>query len=285
MDAPGIGQQTGGLAAVRAGVLRQADGEGPLDYDSLCALAGTGRRQLDRRFRETFLCTPGALFREARAARAERLLRDGHDVLNAAVRAGYSGPGRLHDAMVRERGLTPGEVRVRGRGVAVRFGFFDTPLGIVLMAATARGLCALHLCAAVGAAKCLEMMRSDFANADLREDPGALQRCADQLVDWLDDRVPHFRPDLDLMGTDFQQAVWRELRRIPPGGSVTYRELARRAGRPSATRAAANACASNRVAIVVPCHRAIRSDGSLAGYRWGAEWKRRLLETESRGKS
>ncbi|MBI1289725.1 methylated-DNA--[protein]-cysteine S-methyltransferase [bacterium] len=257
-----------------------AQGVAALEYGPLLEQAGVGRRQLDRRFRETTGLTPGELFRTLRAAEAQRLLADGVDVLNAAHQSGFSGPGRLHDAMARRTGMTPGELRRLGEGVTIRFGFFGTPLGVVLLGATERGLSVLSLCAWVGAEKALEEMHHDFPRATFVEEPSHVEPFALQLVAWLERRSPSFDPELDEFGTDFQRAVWAELRRVKPGETTTYGELARRLGRPEAVRAVARACATNRVSIAIPCHRAIASDGALRGYRWGLPAKEKLLEHE-----
>jgi AraC family transcriptional regulator of adaptative response/methylated-DNA-[protein]-cysteine methyltransferase len=272
------------LEALAREIREQAedDGREQLDVERLLALAPWGRRQTERRFRERFLTSPARYFRDRRTERAERLLRDGEDVLSAAARSGFASPGRLHDALVARRGLTPGEVRRRGAGVAISYGFFDTQIGVVLLAATARGLCALRICQFVGAEEQLADVRADYPAAEIREDAAAVQPYADQLVAFLDARSESFRPRLDLLsGTTFQREVWAELQRTRPGDVFSYTDLAARVGRPDAVRAVAGACAANGIAIAIPCHRAVRRDGSLAGFRWGKDWKRRLLDLEA----
>jgi AraC family transcriptional regulator of adaptative response/methylated-DNA-[protein]-cysteine methyltransferase len=168
----------------------------------------------------------------------------------------------------------------------VRYGFFDTRLGTALLAATPRGLCALRLGPSAAAEEKLDEMRSDFPGATICEAMSAVQSYADQLVAFLEGRSRHFQPRLDVLrGTAFQRRVWEELRRVEPGETLSYTDLAARVGRPSAVRAVAGACAQNGIAVAIPCHRVLRRDGSLAGYRWGKEWKRRLLEMESRAGS
>lgn len=256
------------------------DGDGSLDYGPLLEAAAVGRRQLDRTFKEATGLTPGAWFRAQRSAEGRRLLQSGVDVLNAAQLAGFSGPGRLHDAIARDTGMTPGEVRRLGAGVTIRHGVHDTPLGPVLLGATTRGLTVLSLCAWVGVDRAMQEMRSDFPRAEFIEDADDVKPYALHLVDWLEHRNPFFEPALDPMGTSFQVAVWNELRKVKQGETTTYGELARRLGRPEAVRAVARACATNRVSIAIPCHRALAADGSLRGYRWGLEAKEKLLEHE-----
>ncbi len=275
------------LAGLAHEIRRQAErGDERLDTEALLALAPWGRRQVERRFRERFLTSPARYFRDCQIQVAERLLVEGQDVLTAATQSGFASPGRLHDALLSRRGLTPGEIRRRGAGVHIDFGFFETQLGIVMLAATKRGLCALRLCGAKPdesdlAARIAEL-RGEYPQADLSEEPDEIQVYADQLVAFLDARSANFCPPLDILeGTTFQREVWTELQNIQPGQTVTYAELAARIGHPKAVRAVANACAANTLAIAIPCHRAIRSDGTLAGYRWGVEWKARLLALEA----
>ena len=259
----------------------QAGQEKP-DMVRLMQMSHWSRRQTERLFREKFLTSPQRYFRDCQWEVAERLLKEGEDVLSASVKSGFASPGRLHDAVMKRRGMTPGEVRRHGAGVCIEYGFFDTPLAIVLLAATSRGLCALRLCQFHGAQKELDELRADFPAAQIVENPGPIKVYADQLVAFLEARTAAFCPALDILfGTTFQREVWAELQNLLPGETISYTDLARRVGRPSAVRAVANACARNHLAIAIPCHRAMRQDGSLAGFRWGVEWKERLLEMES----
>lgn len=167
--------------------------------------------------------------------------------------------------------------------VTIDYGFFDTPMGVALIAATEHGVCALRLAAPEDADAKLADLRRDFPRATLSACPAAVQPYADQLIAFLAGGADTFQPRLDLLaGTPFQRAVWDELRRIAPGEHISYTELAARIGRPNAVRAVGGACASNGVAVAVPCHRVVRGDGSLAGYRWGTQGKRQLLDLEAR---
>jgi AraC family transcriptional regulator of adaptative response/methylated-DNA-[protein]-cysteine methyltransferase len=272
-----------------AGEIRRQVDEGAerLDIDGLMELAPWSRRQAERRFRDKYLTSPARYFRDCQWDRARRLLLEGVDVLSASIRSGFTSPGRLHDAVIARSGLTPGEVRRRGAGVHLDFGFFQTQIGIVLLAATKRGLSSLRICGATPSieqlAEEIARLSCDFPNAQLEENPATLQIYADQLVAYLDVRTgADFCPPLDILeGTTFQREVWAELQHVKPGETITYSELASRIGKPTAVRAVASACASNQLAIAIPCHRAIREDGTLAGYRWGVEWKRRLLILEA----
>ncbi|MEP7287207.1 MAG: methylated-DNA--[protein]-cysteine S-methyltransferase [Chloroflexota bacterium] len=272
-----------------AGAIRKQadDGLERLDVDQFIELAPWSRRQTERRFRDKYLTSPARYFRDCQWDCARRLLMEGTDVLSASTRSGFASPGRLHDAVVARSGLTPGEVRRRGAGVHIDFGFFETQVGIVLMAATRRGMSSLRICGANPSADRLaeevSLLRSDYPQADLDENPEAVQVYANQLVTYLDTRTgADFCPPLDILeGTTFQREVWAELQKVEPGETITYSELAARIGKPHAVRAVANACSHNQLAIAIPCHRAIRQDGTLAGYKWGIEWKQRLLCIEA----
>ncbi|MDX2176816.1 MAG: methylated-DNA--[protein]-cysteine S-methyltransferase [Candidatus Sumerlaeia bacterium] len=265
-----------------AEVRAQADaGAERIDWPALLAVAGVSRRQVDRIALAELGETPARMLRRLRGLAAVALLEAGADVLNASLRAGYSGPGRLHDAMVRSRGFTPGEIRRRGEGVSVLWDVVATSIGPVLLGATRRGLCSLRSCVRIPPEEHLAEMRSDWPLAEFRRDPAALEPVACELIEFLEQRRDSFSPEIDLPpGTPFQQRVWEELRRLEPGETVSYSELARRVGKPRAVRAVASVCAANQLTIAIPCHRAMRKDGSLAGFRWGIEWKRRLLEIE-----
>jgi len=273
------------LEALACEIRRQAEsGCESLCIDRLLDQAPWGRRQAERLFRERFLTSPARYFRDCQWERAEALLRGGKDVLTASLEAGFASPGRLHDAVVARRGMTPGEVRRGGAGVRLDYGFFDTQLGTVLLAATARGLSALRLSGLqnTDGDSSLASVRADFPKADFNEDPVAVQPYADQLVAFLEARADNFTPRLDILnGTTFQREVWAELQRLRPGELVSYAEIAERVGRPHAARAVGSACAANHLAIAIPCHRVLRSDGMIGGYRWGGEWRRRLLLLEA----
>ncbi len=257
-----------------------------LDMDRLMVDSVWSRRQMERKFRDRFLTSPARYFRDYQTEIAGEMLANGEDVLSASTKSGFASPGRLHDAVVVRYGMTPGEVRRRGEGVAITFGFFETQIGIVLLGATARGVSWIALCGAEVVEEVLasriDELRKNYPNADLCEEPEQVQVYADQLVAYLEDRTPQFLPPLDILqGTTFQREVWSALQTVKPGETITYAQLAEKIGKPKAVRAVAQACGSNNLAIAIPCHRCVRSDGTLAGYRWGVEWKSRLLEIEA----
>lgn len=276
------------LEMMETEIRKQAEaGMERMDVERLLTISNWSRRQMERRFRERYLTSPTRYFRDCQWDHARRLLMDGDDVLSTATKAGFASLGRLHDAVVVRSGMTPGEVRRRGEGVHIDYGFFETPIGVVLLAATKRGLCALRICGANPSAEQLAEevngLAMEYKHAECQETPHLLQSYADQLVAYLEARTgADFCPPLDILeGTTFQREVWTELQKLKPGEVVTYTEIAKRLGRPDAVRAVANACATNHLAIAIPCHRVVRQDGSLAGYRWGVKWKRRLLALEA----
>jgi AraC family transcriptional regulator of adaptative response/methylated-DNA-[protein]-cysteine methyltransferase len=214
-----------------------------------------------------------------RAHRAERLksgLRDGSSVTDSMLNAGYGSTSRLYEHGTAALGMTPREYRSAGRGLEIRYAVFESPLGWTVAAATERGLCRV---AFGGGAESLERdLQREFSNAflvrgDLPQYVSAIRSLA--AGERRSSRVP-----LDIRGTAFQLRVWRELQAIPAGETRSYREVAAAIGNPSATRAVARACGANPVAVVVPCHRVVRTGGELGGYRWGVARKRKLLAAE-----
>jgi AraC family transcriptional regulator of adaptative response/methylated-DNA-[protein]-cysteine methyltransferase len=232
---------------------------------------------LQRTFKRLTGVTPRVYAAARRMERMKARLRQGDSVSRATYEAGYSSPSRVYDGSRAHLGMTPGAYRLGGRGIRIRFTTIPTALGTVLVAATDRGLCSVELgneTAGLEAA-----LRREYPAA-------AIERGDEALHDWAGEVAARLAGDeaghlpLDVGGTAFQQRVWEALRRIPSGSTRTYGEIARELGRPSAARAVARACAGNRLAVVIPCHRVVREDGGLGGYRWGVERKRALLARE-----
>lgn len=168
--------------------------------------------------------------------------------------------------------MTPATYRRRGAGLAIRYAIADCHLGYVLAAATERGVCAVYL--GDSEASLQSVLRGEYPSADIHHDADAMRRWVEAILEYLSGAMPHLQLPLDVQGTAFQRIVWEELQRIP------YGQIAAALGRPKAARAVANACASNPTPLVVPCHRAVRKDGTLGGYRWGSSRKKALLERE-----
>jgi AraC family transcriptional regulator of adaptative response/methylated-DNA-[protein]-cysteine methyltransferase len=174
--------------------------------------------------------------------------------------------------------MTPSAFRRGGEGVEIHCTVMATELGKLLVATTPRGVCAVRF--GESEAALLRELKRDFEAAEIQRDDEGLEPVANQIKQLLNGSKAPLKIPLDLRGTAFQQMVWKELRRIPAGQTRSYTEVAKTIGRPKAVRAVANACASNPVALVVPCHRVVQKDGSMAGYRWGVKRKKALLEKE-----
>jgi len=216
-----------------------------------------------------------------RARRRERLkqaLRRGRSVSQATFDAGFGSSSRVYERVSSTLGMTPGAYRRGGAGAEIGFGLFDTPLGTMIIAGTAHGVCHVAFGDDPGALE--QALRAEFSRASLTRDASTVRAWATDIIAQLEGRARQVELPLDVAGTTFQQQVWTELRRIPFGEMRSYQELAVTIGRPGAARAVARACASNRVAVVIPCHRVVRGTGALGGYRWGLERKRKLLDTE-----
>lgn len=257
-----------------------AAGEEPPSDRELAVGAGMSERRLRDVVRQVIGVTPRAWLAARRAERLRVGLAGGAPVLDALLDAGYGASSAAYDAAAGELGMPPGRFRRGGLGERVRWTSIPIPGGVALVAATDRGLCAVRL--GDDTATLEAGLRHELPAAELVRDDGGLAWMAAMVADLAGGRP---RPDavtlpLDVLGTAFRRRVWEALRRIPAGETRTYGELAAEVGVPAAARAVGAACAANPVALVVPCHRAVGSDGRLHGYRWGLERKRRLLDTE-----
>ncbi len=253
-------------------LLREADEPPPLD--ALAAAAGYSPHHFHRLFRRATGVTPAAYARSLRARRAEQALRASGRITDAIYDAGYSGPARFYAEAKGRLGMTPSAWRDGGRGETMRWATAETRFGRMLVAATAKGICRLSFGEDEAA------LRARFPRAAIERRGGAMGDLLERTVAAVEaPERPHDLP-LDVRGTAFQEAVWRELSRIPPGETLSYAALAARAGKPGAARAAGTACGANHVAVLIPCHRARRGDGSPGGYAYGLPVKAALIETE-----
>jgi len=244
----------------------------------LAQAAGISRFHFHRVFKQITGATPREWGKAHRLGRFGERLDAGEGVAAAVYGAGFGASSRAYEAAQGGLGMTPGARRHGGRGETIRFTTVETALGWALVAATGRGICMTAL--GDERAPLEAELRRRFPAALIWPADAALTAWADQIVRFI--TRPDAQPDLplDIRGTAFQAQVWRALQKIPPGRTASYREIAAALGRPSAVRAVAQACASNKLALLVPCHRVVRSDGDLAGYRWGVERKRALIESE-----
>ncbi|MEO6364919.1 MAG: methylated-DNA--[protein]-cysteine S-methyltransferase [Luteimonas sp.] len=246
----------------------------------LAQAVGLSPSHLQRRFAAHFGLSPAQYLAQRKLGSLRTALRQGSDVSAALYDAGYGSPSRVYQDSSARLGMTPARYRTGGRGEDIRWSLVDTALGNALVAATQRGICMVELGDDPAALE--HTLRHEFPHARLsRVEAGRdeflaprLRAVAEQLAGRRDD-VP-----LDLIGTAFQKRVWDALMKIPAGETRSYADIAASLGSPNASRAVASACAHNRVAIVVPCHRVIRRDGSPGGYRWGLPLKERLLQRE-----
>jgi AraC family transcriptional regulator of adaptative response/methylated-DNA-[protein]-cysteine methyltransferase len=223
--------------------------------------------------------TPAQFMQALTVEEAKRRLRASESVLDAALEAGLSGPGRLHDLFVTYEALTPGEFKRQGEGLEIAYGFHPGPFGATLLATTARGICALAFLDPETEAEAVAWLAAQWPRATLRRDEAATAPLAARLYPPAGEEARPLR--LVLRGTNFQVAVWRALMAIPPGVLVSYQAVAEALGRPTATRAVAGAIAHNPIAWIIPCHRVISQVGQLRGYRWGLTRKAAMLAWEA----
>lgn len=250
--------------------------ETPPSLDEMAAVAGYAPHHFHRLFRKRTGVTPAAYARAVRARRMEAALRQEERVTDAIYEAGYSGPGRFYEEAEGRLGMAPSAWRDGGRGVTIRWATVPTSLGPILVAATARGICRLTF------GDGPELLHRDFPHAAIEPGGADMAALVDTAVAVVEEPGRAHDLPLDVRGTAFQEAVWRELSRVPPGESVSYAALAARAGKPGAARAVGTACGANPVAVLIPCHRARRGDGSPGGYAWGLERKAELVGREAR---
>ena len=243
--------------------------------DELASAVGFAPHHFHRLFKRDTGVTPAAYARGIRASRAEAMLNGKGSITDAIYEAGYSGPSRFYAETNGRLGMTPSAWRNGGANVTIRWAIADTALGKMLLAATDRGICRLSF------DEDEEELRRRFPAARIESGGQVLAKLVKSAVAAVNKPKQMPTLPLDVQGTVFQQAVWRELTRIPPGETRTYTQLAMAAGNPRAVRAAGTACGQNRVAILIPCHRALRTDGSLGGYAYGLDRKTKLLEMES----
>ncbi|MCL4819678.1 MAG: bifunctional DNA-binding transcriptional regulator/O6-methylguanine-DNA methyltransferase Ada [Vicinamibacteria bacterium] len=273
--------QAARIRALCAWIAAQADGGEALTIADLARRAGLSEGHLQRSFRRVTGVSPRQYVAARRLERLKRELRDGRAVTAAIYEAGFGSGSRVYERAAERLGMTPGAYRRGGRGVEVAFVTIATPLGELGLGATERGICFLQFGAS---ARALEaQLRAELPAAQVRPAAagGTLRAWADALRDALgQDGAPLPELPLDLRGTAFEQRVWNALRAIPAGATRSYGEVATAMGEPRAARAVARACAANRTALLVPCHRVIRGDGGLGGFRWGLARKRRLVARE-----
>jgi AraC family transcriptional regulator of adaptative response/methylated-DNA-[protein]-cysteine methyltransferase len=272
------------LAVTRARHFLEAHLDRPVTLPTLAREVGLSPHHLQREFSRIVGVSPRRYAAALRADRLKAALRDGATVSRAIFDAGYGASSRVYEAADTHLGMTPAAYRRGGKGERIRYTTRATTFGRVLVAATGRGVCAVQLGpddAVLERGLAAEYPHANRVRAkEAREENGDLRTWADEIVSHLDGAIGSIDVPMDVSGTPFEVKVWQALREIPYGQTRSYSEVARVVGRPRAVRAVASACAKNRVALVIPCHRVVRQGGDTGGYRWGPERKRRLLALE-----
>ena len=271
-------------AAAIAGLCRYIEQhcEERIDLAILAARAGLSRFHLQRTFKAAVGVTPKQYLEAHRVGKLKKELRQAKDVTSAVYEAGFGSSSRVYERADSRLGMTPKQYRKGGGGVTIAYALLDSPVGLAMMGATDRGICFVQFDETKE--QLLEVLRREYPAATLE---ASADQSAPEFRKWMDALSAHLaggRPGMDLpldiQATAFQMRVWDYLRSIPPGKIQSYGEVAVGIGQPTAVRAVARACATNRVALLIPCHRVIRGTGEAGGYRWGLEPKQALLDRE-----
>jgi AraC family transcriptional regulator of adaptative response/methylated-DNA-[protein]-cysteine methyltransferase len=263
-------------AAVLAAIDEIKSHEGSPQLAELAQAVGYSPTHFQRVFTRATGLSPAAYARALREERAREALSGGGSVTEAIYDAGFEAPSRFYDSMEGKLGMAPSAWVKGGEGVRIEWAVVTTSLGPMLVAATARGVCRLSF------SETREVLAARFPNAELVEGGAEFASLLQRVVDAVEHPGTGGDIPLDVRGTAFQQRVWAELRKIPPGETRSYAEIAAAAGKPKAVRATGSANGANNVAVLIPCHRVVRSDGSLGGYAYGLDIKRELLKREAR---
>ena len=260
--------------AVARAVTLIEQAEEPPKLAELAEAVGYAPHHFQRLFKRDLGVSPAEYARGLRTKRAQRALKENGNVTDAIYDAGYSGPSGFYSDAKERMGMTPSAWRDGGRGQTIRWTTFDSPIGQMFIAATSKGICRLTFDDSE------ESLKRLFPHATIVKDDGGLKELVEGALEAIEH--PAAMPDLpiDVAGTAFQEAVWRELRKIPPGETRSYAQIAAAIGAPKAVRAVGSANGDNHVAVLIPCHRVIRSDGTLGGYAGGLDKKRKLLAAE-----
>ena len=262
----------------RAADLLSQSTDQTLTLRQLAQTLGATQSTLRRGFLQVTGLRPHELAEALRLHRFKALMRAGKSITDALYETGYGSSSRVYERSNSQLGMTPATYRKGGLGMKLGYTIAKSPLGKVLVAATARGVSAIYL--GDNEDQLVAELREEYPRAEIAAASNSFERWVKEVLSRIEGRPPHFELPLDLQATAFQRCVWKELQRIPRGRTRTYSQVARSLGQPKAVRAVARACATNPVSIVVPCHRVIREDGTLAGYRWGLSRKQQLLASE-----
>jgi AraC family transcriptional regulator of adaptative response/methylated-DNA-[protein]-cysteine methyltransferase len=252
-----------------------------VSLEQLGAELGLSQTYAQRLFKRVMGISPRQYAEAQRLERLKNQLKEGISVTQTLYEVGYSSSSRLYERAPGQLGMTPTTYKRGGAGLVIEYAIVDSPLGRLLVAATARGICRIGL---DDSDEVLEYtLCHEYPAADIRRASAQLAPWLEAVIRHLTGEQPHLELPVDIRATAFQWRVWEELRAIPYGETRSYSEIARAIGQPQARRAVAQACKHNPVPLVIPCHRVVRDDGSTGGYRWGAERKQRLLVQEMEG--
>ncbi|MDJ0952021.1 MAG: methylated-DNA--[protein]-cysteine S-methyltransferase [Alphaproteobacteria bacterium] len=255
------------------------DGE-PVTLAELARHVEMSPWHLQRLFKKVTGVSPRDFADAKRSARFRDKLRNGESIAGATYGAGYGSSSRVYERAHRQLGMTPASYAKGGEGAKIAYTIVDSPLGRLLVAATGKGVCFTSL--GEGDETLHRALEAEYPKAlSITRDDEGLAPAVEAIVAYLIGETPHLDMPLDVRSTAFQRRVWNELIAIPVGETRTYKEIAAAVGAPKAQRAIGRACATNPVAMLVPCHRVLRENGELGGYRWGTERKGKLLETEA----
>ena len=251
----------------------------PVTLEALSQALGMSPFYLQRTFKARTGITPRAYSDSRRLDSLKAGLREGHSVTRSLYDAGYGSSSRLYERASAQLGMTPSRYRKQGSGVAIRYAVASTPIGKMLLAATERGICSVHF--GDSPARLEDELRAEFPKAEITRTDRKLRDQVKAMGEIIRGNSTGSLP-LDIQATAFQRRVWEALQAIPRGATKSYSKIAADIGLPKAARAVARACATNPVAIAIPCHRVVREDGAMGGYRWGVDRKKKLLALEAR---
>ena len=263
---------------IRRACVYLANVEGHPSLATLAKRLGGSPYHLQRNFKRIVGVTPREYADACRLRKVKGRLRQGEAVTGAMLDAGYGSSSRFYERAVPKLGMSPSTYRRGGAGMSIKYSIVDSPLGRLLVGATPRGVCAVAM--GISDAELERALAREYPSADVAADTGALARWTKQILAHLAGRQPRLDLPLDVQATAFQWQVWEALRTIPYGETRTYGDIAKAVGRPRGARAVARACATNPVALAIPCHRVVATGGGTSGYRWGVSRKKALLARE-----
>lgn len=251
------------------------------ELDFLAGRAGYETTHFQKLFKEHVGISPKRLVQYMNMRHARELLADGHATLDVAHETGLSGTGRLYDLFVSCEAVTPGDVKHKGKGLTVTYGYHSTPLGEIMVGQTARGVCYLGFLVDEDRSVPFQKMKKHLPHAEYQANDNGTQAAADAIMQiWGGHGDKNHKLKLDLHGTNMQIQVWQALLKIPLGETVTYQSIAQQIGKPKASRAVGNAVGANPVSLLIPCHRVIRGTGIIDNYGWGSPRKKLILGME-----